>query len=119
MDSQIRAAIQYESRFPSRDRPPDVVTPALYVAAERKVQRTWEAARLNGFVPDPVAFALIDALLRRGINAPYDLCSGSYKHRLPGEWRCPDCGKRTVAEHRQDAHMGHGMIHHPHNAEKA
>ena len=117
MSTQIQAAIQYESRFLGGDRPPDVVTPALYVAAERKVRKTWEAARLNSFVPDPVAFALIDALLRRGINAPYDLCAGSYKLRLPGEWRCPDCGKRTVAEHMQDAVLKNGMIHHPHRQE--
>ena len=114
MTNQIQAAVAYHRRFPSHDPAPEKMTPALYVAGERRCQRTWEIAKMNGFVPDPEAFNLIDALLHRGIHAPYYLCRGSYTLRLPGEWQCPACGLRTAAEHTQFWHTRSGMIHFPH-----
>ena len=111
-NNQISAAIAYRRTF--GDEHPDKVTPAIYVEGERRCQRVWAAAKLAGFVPDQEAFNLINELLRRGIRAEYDMCRGSYKLRLPGEWACPACGKRTMAEHAQNWHTKSGMIHFPH-----
>ncbi len=112
IDERVRSAIEYRRGF--GDDHPLILTPAQYMAGEERCQRIWGRARKAGFVPDPEAFNLIDALLRRGINTPYDLCRGSYSLRLPGEWKCPACGKRTVAEHLQNFQRRTGMIHLPH-----
>lgn len=117
LDLQIQAAISYRRRF--GEDPPTALSPAAYINGERACKRTWAQAKKAGFTPSPVAFLLIDGLLRRGINTHYDMCEGSYKLRLAGEWQCPDCGKRTVAEHMQDRTGRTGMIHFPHSVPEA